>query len=71
MGDLVAEDGGEGVLVVADVEEAAVDEDFAAGDDKGVGCVCTEWVEELASCTFKERMGEGGCWLGGAYYHPG
>jgi hypothetical protein len=51
VGDFVAEDGGEGVFVVADVEEAAVDEDFAAGDDEGVCCACA--TERLANCITK------------------
>lgn len=37
MGDFVAEDGGEGVGVAADVEDAAVDEDFTSREDKGIG----------------------------------
>ena len=37
VGDLVTEDGGEPVLVPGDEEQAAVDEDLAAGQDEGVG----------------------------------
>lgn len=37
MGDFVAEDGSEGVGVAADVEDAAVHENFSSGEDKGIG----------------------------------
>ena len=36
--DLVAEDRGESVFVVADVEEATVGEDFTSGNDEGICC---------------------------------
>ena len=37
MCDFVTENGGEGVFVAADVEDAAMDEDFTAGEDEGIG----------------------------------
>lgn len=57
MGDFMAEDGGESVVVLCDGEDAGVDEDFTAGDNEGVAFyACQRSSQADGTKTYQENL---------------